>query len=163
MSAFRFRLDRVLGVRRIEEELARAEWQVAERAASAAEDLARSLQAAVDRSREGLASLQSSPRLDPADVLLKQALLDRLREQAVQRTIHASRARRESERLRLAMADRRVRVRGLETLETSARRAWRLENEAGANAALDERGAPRAGNVSNEDEERARSGAWNQS
>ena len=162
MSAFRFRLQRVLGVRRIEEELARAEWLDAERAASVAEDLARNLQSAVERARADLAGRQSSSRLDPADVLLQQALIDRLREQWVQRTIQASRARRESERLRQAMAERRVRVRGLQTLESNARRAWLQERETSANAELDERVHPRAEDFSHEDEERARSGAQNQ-
>ena len=68
MSAFRFRLQRVLGVRRIEEDLAKAEWQDAERSARAAEEQARGLQSAVERARGDLARLQSSSQLDPADV-----------------------------------------------------------------------------------------------
>ena len=140
---FRFRLERVLGVRRIEEEVARAAWLEAERPASAAEAEAAALQRAVERSRAELAQLQSSSRLGPADVLLKQALVDRLREQWVQKTIAASRLRREAERLRLAMAERRVRVRGLQTLESRARETWRLEGEAQANAELDERASQR--------------------
>ncbi|MEO6709930.1 MAG: hypothetical protein ABI054_08490, partial [Planctomycetota bacterium] len=89
MSAFRFRLQRVLGVRRIEEDLARADWLDAERIALAAEDQARALQASVERARADLAAMQSSSRLEPADLLLKQALVDRLRDQWVQRTIQA--------------------------------------------------------------------------
>jgi flagellar export protein FliJ len=163
MSAFRFRLARVLGVRRIEEELARAEWLEAERAARAAEELALGLQSAVERARADLEDLQSSSRLDPADVLLKQALVDRLREQWVQRTIQASRSRREAEKLRQAMAERRVRVRGLETLESNARGAWRQENETRANAELDERANLPDRGASHEHEDRARRGTQNQS
>ena len=163
MSAFRFRLQRVLGVRRIEEDLAKAEWQDAERSARAAEEQARGLQSAVERARGDLARLQSSSQLDPADVLLKQALVDRLREQWVQRTIQASRARREAERLRQAMAERRVRVRGLETLESKARETWRQDGEASANAELDERASLLRTDPAHSREDRAHRGTWNQS
>lgn len=163
MSAFRFRLQRVLGVRRVEEDLARAEWLDAERIAHAAEAQARDLQAAVERARADLARLQSSSRMNPADVVLEQALIDRLREQWVQRTIQASRARRESERLRLAMTERRVRVRGLETLELKARETWRRDGEASANAELDERASLLRADPAHSREDRAHRGTWNQS
>lgn len=155
MSAFRFRLKRVLGVRRIEEDLARAEWLDAERIALAAEDQARALQASVERARLDLAGLQSSSRLDPADLLIKQALVDRLREQWVQRTIQASRVRREAERLRLVMAERRISVRGLETLESRARLAWHKDSEQSANAELDERASLLRSNANHSHEDRA--------
>ena len=163
MSGFAFRLRRVLGVRRIEEDLARAEWLEAEQAASAAEAAARELQLAVERARTDLTALQSSPNLNPADVMLKQALVDRLREQWVQRTIQASRTRRESERLRQALAERRVRVRGLETLESKARQSFRSQTEAKANAELDERANLQRSDITTEHEDRAQRGTWNQS
>ncbi len=163
MSRFKFRLERVLGVRRIEESIARAQWLEAERSARESEDQARELQTAVERARTQLSALQSSPRLDPADVLLQQTLIDRLREQWVQKTIHASRARREAERLRQAMAERRVRVRGLETLETRSKESWRAENEALLNAELDERAKLLRANSGNEDEHRAGRGTWEKS
>ena len=166
MSRFRFRLERVLGVRRIEEEVARATWLEAERPATAAEAQANALHAAIQRSRAELAALQSSSRLGPADVLLKHALVDRLREQWVQKTIAASRLRREAERLRLEMTSRRVRVRGLETLESRAKESWRLDAEVRANAEIDERaGKLRAMTLSKvikeRNEERTREGAGN--
>lgn len=155
MSRFRFRLERVLGVRRIEESVARADWLESERATGLIEEQARELNSSVAACRAHLAQLQSSPRLDPADVLLQQTLIDRLREQFVQKTIQASRARRETERMRQSMIERRVRVRGLETLETRSKETWRLENEAAANAQLDERtGISRIG-ATHENERRA--------
>jgi len=165
---FRFRLERVLGVRRIEEQVARAAWLEAEGPAAAAEAEATRLHGSVQRAREQLAQLQSSSRLEAAEVLLQQALIDRLREQWVQKTIAASRLRREAERLRLAMAERRVRVRGLKTLETRAREDWRLETEAEANAELDERASQRGAwarldAARHEHDERAREGARNPS
>ena len=160
MSRFSFRLGRVLGVRRIEETVARAEWLAAERSAREAEDLARCLLADVERARTQLAHLLSSSSMNPADVLLNQALVDRLREQWVQRTIQASRARREADRLRQAMTERRVRVRGLETLESRAKEAWRLENEAAANAELDERGNLQRASAAKGDEVRVGRGIW---
>jgi flagellar biosynthesis chaperone FliJ len=101
-------------------------------------------------------------------VLIKQALVDRLREQWVQKTIAASRLRKQAERLRLAMAERRVRVRGLKTLRSRAQELWRLESEASANAELDERAAGRREHARpagsrKEHDERSRKGAVNPS
>jgi flagellar biosynthesis chaperone FliJ len=165
---FRFRLERVLGVRRIEEQVARAAWLEAERPAALAEAEALALQTAIQTAREQLAQLQSSSRLGAADVLIKQALVDRLREQWVQKTIAASRLRKQAERLRLAMAERRVRVRGLKTLRSRAQELWRLESEASANAELDERAAGRREHARpagsrKEHDERSRKGAVNPS
>jgi flagellar export protein FliJ len=163
VTRFRFRLQRVLGVRRVEEEIARAEWLDAERTAREAEDQARRTQDAVDAARLRLAAVQSQGMLRPAEVLVLQAQLDRLREQWVQRTIVASRSRRDAERLRQVMAERRVRVRGLETLEDRARETWRSETEARANAELDERGDrrnPLRSLGAAADETRATRGTW---
>lgn len=160
MTRFRFRLQRVLGVRRVEEELARAEWQAAERTAREAEERARRAQASALDARARLAELQSRAELRPAEVLLEQSQLDRLREQWVQKTILASRVRRDAERLRHVMAERRVRVRGLETLEGRARGEWRAENEALANRELDERRNPSRAPRAADDETRATRGTW---
>lgn len=140
MSRFRFRLERVLGVRRVEEEVARAEWLSAERAARDAEESAARADEAVSAARGRVAALQASAQLSASEVLIAQASLDRLREVCVQRTIQASRLRRDAERLRESMAERRSRVRGLETLEERARDRWRAESETRANAELDEYG-----------------------
>ncbi|MBK8180386.1 MAG: hypothetical protein IPK67_16135 [Planctomycetes bacterium] len=164
MSRFQFRLGRVLGVRRVEEEIARGDWLEAEHAAGRAEETARRAQLAVEEARSRLAALQSRPELQAAEVLLEQDQLDRLREQWVQRTIQASRLRRDAERLRQVMAERRVRVKGLETLEDRARGQWRAENEIRANQELDERGDRRNSspwNAGVADESRATRGSWN--
>jgi hypothetical protein len=156
-------------VRRVEEELARAEWLESERAAREVEELALRAQLAVEEARARLSALQARPDLKPGEVLVGQSQLDRLREQWVQRMIAASRARRDAERLRQVMAERRVRVRGLETLEDRARGSWRAENDARENAELDERGErssrgdrgnPSTGAAARDDELRAPRGTW---
>ncbi len=155
MSRFRFRLDRLLGVRRVEETVARADWLVAERNALGAEATAAAALTAVEGARASLAQMQSRASMVPADVLVVQGSVDRLREQWVQKTIQASRARREAERLRLLLTERRVSVRGLETLRTHAREDWRLETEAQANRELDERANPRRTSITEALEQRA--------
>jgi flagellar biosynthesis chaperone FliJ len=78
VPAFRFRLGRVLRVREIEEEVARARWieavRVAEGATREAEDLAANRQA---RQIE-LAGLLGSPSFDASMALAGYAALDRL-------------------------------------------------------------------------------------
>lgn len=143
MSRFHFRLERVLGVRRIEEDVARAAWLEAENRAQAAEREAQAVGQSLARARAELGELQSHPHLAPTQVLLRQSAIDRLREVWVQRTIHSSRLRREADRLRVERVERRTRVRGLETLETRERQRWRAESEARSNAELDERATRR--------------------
>ena len=67
MSRFRFRLERVLGVRRVEEEVARAEWLSAERAARDAEESATRADEAVVAARARVAALQGSTQLSASD------------------------------------------------------------------------------------------------
>ena len=74
MARFRFRLDRLLRVRTIEERLARSEWSQGERIAQAAEDAQDRARAHLHRSRSELAAgLEGS--LHARAVLTQQALL----------------------------------------------------------------------------------------
>ena len=56
-----------------------------------------------------------------------------------------------------------MRVRGLETLESKARETWRHDNEASANAELDERANLLRADTTHSREDRAQRGTWNQS
>ena len=78
MKPFRFRLDRLLRVREVEEQTARAEWLVVEQAARAAEARAEAL--ASDRAAAfgELARAMAERSLTPAVTLVQHAALDRL-------------------------------------------------------------------------------------
>lgn len=151
MRRFRFRLGRVLRVRRLQEEVARAAFLEARAEADRA-------RAALERARERLAAgraelaeLQARPRLEPAEVIRQQETL-----LALQRALGPLRSR--AERREEAAAERqaawseaRAAVRGLERLEARRRGAHRAELERLETREQDERAlargaaSPRAG------------------
>jgi flagellar biosynthesis chaperone FliJ len=69
VSAFRFRLARLLRVRAVEEEVARERWRSSEHAARALEETESVRRAELASSLELLLVLQSRPRIDAARVL----------------------------------------------------------------------------------------------
>ncbi len=78
MAMFRFRLGRVLRVRAIEEEVARARWMEAANLAEEASRQAESLDAIRRVRQSELASLLGNPTIEPAIVVASHAALDRL-------------------------------------------------------------------------------------
>ena len=138
MKAFRFRLARVLRVRRLQEELARAALHEATGAARKARASAQAASAELELGRTTLRELHGLPRLEPAVLLSRYAALD-----AVQRTSELLEARarlreREAEERRTQALEARAGVRGLERLEERRRSAHAAERERAERAGLDE-------------------------
>jgi flagellar export protein FliJ len=144
VSRFRFRLERLLGVRRIEEELARGEWIAAERAARLAEERVEMLRAAIGRAEHELARTLALPRLDPTAVLLGQSGLDAIRAHLPPALALAAKERAAAETRRAAWSERQTAVKSLENLRGRARETHRREEEARENALLDEQALFRA-------------------
>lgn len=144
MSRFRFKLERLGRVRRIQEEQEREVWLAAEYARQDAE-------AAEARARADVASAESLLRARQADkalgvgaVLQAQAALERVHgtlRRASERTRTASY---QADRLRVPWEERRKEVRGLERLREQARVAWRSEELQREARELDEVAARRA-------------------
>lgn len=144
MTRFRFRLERLLAVRRIEEELARGEWLAAERAARAAEERVEVLRSAIGRAEHELARVLVLPRLDPTAVLLGQTGLDAIRAHVPAALALARKERAAAEARRAAWSECQTAVKSLENLRGRARETHRREEEARENALLDEQALFRA-------------------
>ena len=121
MRPFRFRLDRVLRVREVEEETARAEWLVVEQAARTAETRAEAL--AHDRAAAfgELAREMAERSLPPAVMLVRHAALDRLARTESGERERALTLRRQADQARGPWQDRRREVLGLTRLRAVAK------------------------------------------
>jgi flagellar export protein FliJ len=121
MKPFRFRLDRVLRVREVEEEIARAAWLTVESAAQAAEHRADAL--AEDRAAAfaALASDMAERSLPPAETLLRHASLDRLAGSVGAERERALTLRQQADQAREPWQDRRREVLGLSRLRDAAK------------------------------------------
>lgn len=145
MSRFRFRLQRVLGVRRLEEEIARAAFMEVETRARAAE--ARHERARLDV-REGLAELAravEARELDADAVLLEQYAVDQAAKRVPLAARRAQQARDAAERERRAWEARKQALKSLENLRERARTGHRAADEHADNQRLDEQALIRAG------------------
>ena len=145
MSRFRFRLQRVLGVRRLEEEIARAAYMEVETRAKSAES-------ARERAREdvraGLAQLTrvvEARELDADAVLLEQFSVDQATKRVPPASQRARLAREAAERERRSWEERRRALKGLENLRERAQTAFRAEEARVENLRLDEQALIRAG------------------
>ena len=121
MSAFRFRLARLLRVREVEEELARERWRTAERAARAAEGRADLRRGELARSLELLRAEQARERIDPARVLAADVAIEAQRAALQGALEHARAARLVSEQARAGWLACKRAHEGLTRLETRDR------------------------------------------
>lgn len=142
MARFNFRLERVLRVRAVLEEVARAEWQTAEHAAAVAEERHRSVVA--DR----LASQSNLPlgpgALDVNGLLWRQASIERMSQAAGRLRERARTVRYQADEARLPWEERRRDRRGVERLREHALLAHLVSEEAAEIAAMDEIAVGRA-------------------
>lgn len=144
MSAFKFKLGRVLRVRRATEEIQRAKLAEAESAARVREDEARDRADSVRDADESLRADQSAEELDPRRVLV--ALDASARLAALERAARARAvtARSAAESERATWRDARAGVLGLERLEDRERARFRTEQYAREERAIEEVAARRA-------------------
>ena len=108
------RLERVLRVRVIEEELARGAWQAAEGTARAAEDRAQDLRSARAQMTADLG--RALPELTPSWVLLSQRQIERTQSKLHTQDERARTLRRQAEAAREPWQERRSVAQGLSRL-----------------------------------------------
>lgn len=142
MARFAFRLERVLRVRAVLEEVARAEWQTAEHAAAVAEERHRSL---VSAREEAQSDLPVGPGpLDVQGLLWRQASVERMSVAAGRLLERARTVRYQADEARRPWEQRRRDRRGLERLRERALRAHLVSEEAAEIVTMDEIAAVRA-------------------
>ena len=145
MKRFEFRLARLLRVRSIEEDVARASWARAELRAGEAEQRRRALSSELAAARDALArELGCGVPLSPAWITLAQRALDGLAVALRARTEEALTLRGQADAEARAWRERRSRRRGLEELESRARARHGREREAAEAAQQDEASSARA-------------------
>jgi flagellar export protein FliJ len=142
MARFHFRLERVLRVRAVLEEVARAEWQTAEHAAAQAEERHRSV---VSDRRAAQNDLPVGPGpIDVNGLLWQQASIERMSEAAGRLRERARTVRYQADEARRPWEERRRDVRGLERLREHALLAHLASEETAEIAAMDEIAIARA-------------------
>lgn len=142
MARFNFRLERVLRVRAVLEEVARAEWRAAEHAAAVAEERHRSLLLEREAAQSDL-PVGPGP-LDVNGLLWRQASVERMSEAAGRLRERALTVRYQADEARRPWEERRRDVRGLERLREHALLAHLASEETAEIAAMDEIAVARA-------------------
>jgi flagellar export protein FliJ len=140
-------LQRVLGVRRLEEELARATFMEVEARAKSAEA---ARERARDDLRRGLAELAravAAPELDAEEILLDHRAVDLTRRRVPPLVQRARASRDAADRERRTWEERKRAVKSLENLRERARTAHQTEEARVDNLRLDEQALIRAGRV----------------
>ena len=141
MKGFRFRLARVLRVRRLEEQMARAHFVERQAEARRAEEVAASSAATAREMRTELAERLAPGAIDPRSVLHAHDSLDGMGHVCRRHTERARTADLQAEEARAPWMDVRTGVRALETLEERKKERFRAEAEKRANQELDETAA----------------------
>lgn len=142
MARFAFRLERVLRVRAVLEDVARAEWQTAEHAAAVAEERHRSLVSALEAAQGNL-PVGPGP-LDVDSLLWRQASVERMSQAASRLLERARTVRYQADEARRPWEQRRRDRRGLDRLRERALRAHLVSEEAAEIATMDEIATARA-------------------
>ncbi|MBL8861981.1 MAG: hypothetical protein JNK02_08200 [Planctomycetes bacterium] len=157
MSGFRFKLGRVLRVRRAAEEIQRARLAAAEDAAATSEHEARLRRASVDAARQVLGAEQGAERIDVARVLVALSASARVEDCAAEAHERARSDRSGAESERSVWRDARAGVLGLEKLQERDRARFRLEREAREERAIEDVAARRADEARRREERDRRS------
>ena len=143
MKRFKFRLARVQRAREIAERQARADWQLAESEAIAAEVASDELRASIEAARKELAGLQSFDNFSPGAVLAADRALERSFESLVAKRRIACEQRVVAEQFRQTWSDRERDRLALERLEERQVKKHRIEVTRAEDAEMDEWAAAR--------------------
>jgi len=156
MKGYRFRLARVLRVRRIEEQLARAGFLERQREAEQSAALRAEGLDLAHRMREQLRDQIGSGSIEPRLVLGAQSGIDAMADLCRRRDERARTHQAQADRAREPWSDSRRDVRALEALEQKQMERFRSEQEKRANRELDETAARRAQDRRGRPDHRAR-------
>ena len=139
MTTFRFRMERLLRVRKLEEEIARsrAGWLALRESARAQERVER-VQAQIQATEEHLRSQISSPAVTPGAVLSTQSLQSRAWGELQRRRESAKTAAFQAEQQRQPWQQKRTEAEGLERLRSQRREIFLQESDARELELLDE-------------------------
>lgn len=148
------RLDRVLRVREVEEDVARGAWAVAEAEASRARQRTLDLVAEHRAALEDLARRQSEGGISPGQALCAHRTIDLIAKEIVASKQRERRAAERAERARAPWENKRREKRGLELLVERARMARLEEARAAEAAGMDEVAIQRAAREKRSEEDR---------
>ena len=138
MAAFRFRLDRLLRVRAIREEIARSEPMLAEQARREAEGVLEHARGALRGAESELALVQAHAVVVPREVLAGQRTLPPLVGHVTYRRVQHTQRLDEAERARTTWLETRVEQRALDNLRERRRAEFLFESAKAENAQLEE-------------------------
>jgi flagellar export protein FliJ len=144
MRGERFKLARVLRVRRIEEELARDRFKAVEQVARQAEETAETIGREIAKAQEELTETRLHRRIPPEDLVMAQMTLESLDRTLTEQRRRAGDLRREADGMRAAWERARGDMRTLERLEERFRASQRAEEQAQENREMDENALRRA-------------------
>ena len=138
MKHFKFRLSRVLRVRKVEEEVASSRFRECASVIQRAHGVADSLAGELERARAELTETRIRKLSSPAELLLAHNTLQTLEATLIEQRRRIAELQLEADRLRLAWERARQERRALEQLEDHRRRDHFDELEKLANQDLDE-------------------------
>ena len=138
MGSFHFRLQRVLRVREVQEELALLRWREAAAAAQAADEAALRMRRARTHAAERLGRDLHSGQISAPAMIPAHAALDDMDRAAGRLERRARILERQAEELRRPFEERRREVRGLERLRERRLSDWRREDLRKEIASMDE-------------------------
>lgn len=138
MAAFRFRFQRVLRVREIEEQVAFGRYAEAAGAARAAEERAKALSQARSAQQAELSRLLASGPIAPRSVIAAHLALDQAQARLLQAHERSKTLSYQAQQLRAPWEDLRRARRGLEALRTKQQVAYATEVERSEGELLDE-------------------------
>lgn len=129
MKRFEFRLGRLARVRHVQEEIARARWMGAERAAREAEARLARAELELEGAQDHLRASQTRPSIDAREVLDVRGTIELMEQRREGLRSRARLARDSAERERAPWQAVRAELEGLTRLEEKAKSAHRFERE----------------------------------
>ena len=138
MTTFRFRMERLLRVRKLEEEIARSRWLAALRASARAQERVEQVQEQIQATEQHLRSQISSSSVTPRAVLSTQSLQSRVWSELQRRQENAKTAAFQAEQQRAPWQQKRTEAEGLERLRSQRREIFLQESDAREIELLDE-------------------------
>ena len=144
MRGQRFKLARVLRVRRIEEELARDRFVAVEQVARQAEETAETIGREIAKAQGELTETRLHRRVPPEDLVMAQTTLESLDQTLKEQRRRAGEMRREADDMRATWEQARGDMHALERLEERFRAARRSEEQKVEGREMDESALRRA-------------------
>jgi len=144
MAPFRFRLARVLRVRQIEEDVAKAAWSSAIATANEADRRVEATRLARQTSQTELSQALAGSKLTPAEVLTRHRTLDALSADLERRLQQARTLHFQAEQMRVPWEAKRNEVRGLERLHDKHKQEFQAGERLTESRLMDEVASMRA-------------------